>query len=121
MVASSVVSRNDAITKSPLDDRQYRAIVLENGLNALLVSDEHADKCAASLDIAVGAMTGPRDMPGLAHFCEHMLFLGTDKYPAENEFQKYIAMHGGQSNAITYSDHTNYYFEVAPAYLEVRE
>lgn len=27
---------------------------------------------------------------GLAHFCEHMLFLGTEKYPEENEYSKYL-------------------------------
>ena len=33
-------------------------------------------------------MSDPDELPGLAHFCEHMLFLGTKKYPEENEYSK---------------------------------
>lgn len=61
----------------------------------------------------------PWELPGLAHFCEHMLFLGTDKYPSENEYSKYISSHGGMTNAFTASDHTNYFFDIAPDYLSV--
>lgn len=64
-------------------------------------------------------MMDPWELPGLAHFCEHMLFLGTDKYPSENEYFKFISNHGGLSNAFTSSDHTNYHFDVAPDYLSV--
>ena len=59
-------------------------------------------------------MSDPVELPGLAHFCEHMLFMGTEKYPCENEYNKYLSEHGGCSNAYTAADHTNYYFDVAP-------
>ncbi|MPC88190.1 Insulin-degrading enzyme [Portunus trituberculatus] len=59
-------------------------------------------------------MSDPTELPGLAHFCEHMLFMGTKKYPCENEYNKYLSEHGGSSNAYTAADHTNYYFDVAP-------
>jgi insulysin len=49
-----------------------------------------------------------------------MLFLGTDKYPSENEYSKFISAHGGMSNAFTSTDHTNYHFDIAPAHLHVR-
>jgi insulysin len=62
-------------------------------------------------------MSDPKDLPGLAHFCEHMLFLGTIKYPEENDFDKYLAENGGWSNAYTARDHTNYYFDVSPHQL----
>ena len=70
------------------------------------------------MDVAVGHMVDPPALPGLAHFCEHMLFLGTEKYPDENEYSKYLSQHGGGSNAYTSGDHTNYYFDVSPAHLE---
>ena len=38
------------------------------------------------MDVNVGQFSDPVDVPGLAHFCEHMLFLGTEKYPNENEY-----------------------------------
>lgn len=36
----------------------------------------------------------PDDLPGLAHFCEHLLFLGTDKYPDENRQDRQSAGRG---------------------------
>ena len=66
---------------SPYDERDYRILELENGLTALLVSDADADKAAASMNVQVGSAQDPEDLQGLAHFLEHMLFLGTDAYP----------------------------------------
>ena len=53
------------------------------------------------MDVKVGSWSDPEDTPGLAHFLEHMLFLGTEKYPAEDDYKKYLASHGGSSNAQT--------------------
>lgn len=39
-------------------------------------------------------MCDPQELPGLAHFCEHMLFLGTEKYPVENEYPRFLSEHG---------------------------
>jgi len=50
----------------------------------------------------------------VAHFLEHMLFLGTSKYPDESGYDKYLKQHAGMSNAYTDRDHTNYYFDVSP-------
>ena len=57
-------------------------------------------------------MNDPADLAGLAHFCEHMLFLGTERYPSEGEFEKYIGSNGGSNNAFTASEDTNYFFDV---------
>lgn len=65
-----------------------------------------------------GFLSDPDNIPGLAHFCEHMLFLGTEKYPDENDYNKFLSEHGGSSNASTTTDHTNYYFDVAPNHLK---
>ncbi|MEM7691790.1 MAG: insulinase family protein, partial [Pseudomonadota bacterium] len=67
--------------KSPNDEFAYRYIVLDNGLRALLISNPQTPKAAASLDVEVGSGDNPKDRAGLAHFLEHMLFLGTEKYP----------------------------------------
>ncbi|KZT02312.1 insulin-degrading enzyme [Laetiporus sulphureus 93-53] len=101
------------IHKSRQDDREYRIIQLENGLQAMLVHDAKADKAAASLDVSVGHLYDPDDMPGLAHFCEHLLFMGTEQYPRENEYSEYLAKNNGNSNAFTGTSNTNYYFSVS--------
>ena len=53
------------------------------------------------------------EFPGLAHFLEHMLFLGTEKFPDESNFDQFCAESAGYSNAWTSLDHTMYHFIVA--------
>ena len=58
--------------------------------------------------------------PGLAHFLEHMLFLGTKTFPDEQSFDFYLSAHGGESNAYTAAVDTNYYFLVRRNHLMFR-
>ncbi|XP_043278498.1 insulin-degrading enzyme isoform X2 [Venturia canescens] len=112
-----VKKRFENITKSKNDDRNYRGLVLSNNMKVLLISDP-TDKSAASMDVNIGFMSDPPDLPGLAHFCEHMLFLGTEKYPDKDEYNTFLSQHGGQSNAATHMDYTNYHVEVTPDELD---
>ncbi|XP_065170967.1 insulin-degrading enzyme isoform X2 [Atheta coriaria] len=116
-MSDMVVKRVDDIIKSEEDKRSYRGLVLRNQMKVLLVSDSSTDKSAAAMDINVGNLSDPDHLPGLAHFCEHMLFLGTEKYPIENDYMKFTSQHGGMSNATTFPDHTNYYFDILPEHL----
>lgn len=52
----------------------------------------------------------PEKVPGLAHFLEHMLFLGTEKYPVEGQYRQFLTRHGGIENAYTIYENTNFYF-----------
>jgi len=106
------------ILKSPADSREYRAIQLDNGLKVMLISDATADRAAAALDVHVGSGNDPQDRQGLAHYLEHMLFLGTKKYPESGEYQQYISEHGGSNNAYTVLNHTNYFFNITPDHFE---
>ena len=90
---------------------------LENGLKVLLISDQTTDKAAACLSVNVGHMSDPDKIPGLAHFLEHMLFLGTVKFPQENSYSAFLNENGGSSNAATYPDSTKFYFDVVPEKL----
>ncbi len=98
--------------KSATDDKSYRGLVLENGLKVMLVTDPKSDRAAAALDVHVGSGSDPAEWNGLAHFLEHMLFLGNKKYPEAGQYQKFIQDHGGSNNAYTAYDHTNYFFSV---------
>ncbi|QTF93286.1 insulinase family protein, partial [Halomonas sp. BM-2019] len=110
----------EAITPkvSPHDTRDYRVVTLENGLTALLVSDPEADKAAASMNVSVGSAQDPDDLAGLAHFVEHMLFLGTEPFPEADAYQGYISRHGGTHNAFVSTLDTNYFFDIDPEALE---
>lgn len=99
------------------DGRAYRYLRLDNGLRVLLISDAGAQKAGASLDVNIGSRQDPPGREGLAHFLEHMLFLGTEKYPRADEYQEFISAHGGGHNAYTAFEHTNYFFDVDPDYL----
>jgi len=98
--------------KSPNDDYQYRLLTLDNKMEVLLISDPDTPKAAASLDVRVGSGDNPPGRGGLAHFLEHMLFLGTDKYPDAAEYERFITEHGGAHNAYTSFENTNYFFDV---------
>ena len=106
------------IERSPADTRSYRALTLANGLQALVVSDPSTDEAAAALDVNVGSANDPEGRPGMAHFLEHLLFLGTGKYPDPGEYDRFITGHGGFSNASTAFAHTTYFFEVDAAHLD---
>ena len=109
---------DDGIRKSPNDDREYRHLVLENGLRLVLISDLDADKSAASLVVFRGSFDDPEERSGLAHFLEHMLFIGTEKYPEADGYFKFIQGHGGNANAYTAAEHTNYFFDIQPEYFQ---
>jgi secreted Zn-dependent insulinase-like peptidase len=65
--------------KPLLDNRSYRVIQLPNQLEILLVHDPDTDKAAAAMDVNVGSLSDPDDLPGTAHAVEHLCFLGTKK------------------------------------------
>ncbi|MFW5825393.1 MAG: insulinase family protein, partial [Marinobacter sp.] len=120
LMLAGAVQAQDRVepVKSPADNNEYRYISLENGLEALLISDPDADKAAASMNVSVGSGNDPVGREGLSHFLEHMLFLGTEKYPDPGEYQQFIRSHGGSHNAFTAFQDTNYFFDIQPDYLE---
>jgi secreted Zn-dependent insulinase-like peptidase len=108
----------DQIIKSPNDQRDYRYVLLDNGLKVVLISDPKADKSAAAMAVFRGSSDEPEARPGLAHFLEHMLFIGTEKYPEADGYFSFVQAHGGNSNAYTGFDHTNYFFDIQPEYFK---
>jgi zinc protease len=94
----------------------YRLVELENGFKAYLI---HAGAPGQVAYVSV-VRTGSRDeveegKSGFAHFFEHMMFRGTEKYP---NFDAVTASMGAARNAFTGSDQTVYYEVVASEYLE---
>jgi insulysin len=94
---------------SDLKERKIAKIELPNGLQVLLISDAKADKSAAVVAVGSGSWCDPTEYPGMAHFCEHMLFMGTEKYP-DNEFSAEVSNFSGSTNAFTAPDKTVYMF-----------
>lgn len=74
--------------------------------------EEESDSFAMSLSIQVGSFSDPIEAQGLAHLLEHMMFMGSKKYPADNHFDQFLNQKAGYSNAETGCENTNFHFEV---------
>ncbi|CUM64404.1 uncharacterized protein PRCAT00002007001 [Priceomyces carsonii] len=95
--------------------KSYMLIRLKNGLLSLLVSDPYSDFSSASLCVSTGSHHDPEGIQGLAHLCEHMLFMGSKEFPNPSIFFHIIESNGGETNAYTTGEQTNFYFEVKNA------
>ena len=115
---SAPLERPNEIIKSPNDKQEYRYLELTNGIKVVLVRKSDSDRSAVSIVVAAGSDHDPDDAPGMAHYLEHMLFLGSEKYPEPEGFTEYVEKHGGSYNAYTASDHTAYFFEIDPESLD---
>nr|WP_224745987.1 insulinase family protein [Neiella litorisoli] len=104
--------------KSPQDHRQYQSLTLPNGLRVLLIEDSKSEQAAAAMAVNVGQFDDPDDRPGMAHFLEHMLFLGTEGYPVAGEYGEFIQRHGGNHNAWTGTEQTCFFFDCRPEAFE---
>lgn len=90
---------------------------LNNQLKVLLIRDESATMAEASMNVQAGSWAEPDAFPGLAHFCEHMLFEGSTTYPEVGYFDQLVGAQGGYNNAYTEDGNTNYFFTVGESNL----
>ena len=73
---------------------------------------------ACAVDFNVGFFADQASgFEGISHFLEHMVFMGSEKYPGENHFSDWLSQHWGSENACTDSEQTTYYFECHPKHL----
>lgn len=98
--------------KSKNDNNKYRDIVLDNGLKVVLISNEDLEESVAVMSVGVGYFNDPKEYMGLAHFLEHMLFMGSKSYPDIDYFSRIVRSAGGMDNAYTDKEETVYYFKV---------
>ncbi|OIN48160.1 coenzyme PQQ biosynthesis protein PqqF [Pseudomonas azotoformans] len=90
-------------------------LTLANGLRVSLRHAPRLKRCAAVLRVAAGSHDVPLAWPGLAHFLEHLLFLGTARFPTSEGLMAYVQRHGGQVNASTRERTTDFFFELPDA------
>lgn len=119
----SVAATNMVHTPQPLlplekptnTENEYEQFFLPNGVAVTLTSIPNSEKSAAALAVHVGAQDDFPSLPGLAHFTEHALFLGSLTYSDENAFKSFLSKHGGSSNGGTSMEFTSYQFQVNKA------
>ncbi|MEC7030889.1 MAG: insulinase family protein [Pseudomonadota bacterium] len=102
------------VDHSPSDPRRFHCETLDNGLSMVVVEDPQAENAAAAMYVGVGTENDPQGLEGLAHFLEHMLFIGTEEYPEVDALSHFVTSRGGGYNAFTARDHTQYFFSVKP-------
>ena len=90
-------------------------LTLANGLNVVLCHAPRLKRCAASLRVAAGSHDVPAAWPGLAHFLEHLFFLGTERFAEDEKLMRFVQRHGGQINASTRERTTDFFFELPVA------
>ena len=109
-----------SLTQGPAEakKRETKTLVLNNGVGVLLMHDPEVTRSTAALAVGVGSLYDPEEKLGLAHYLEHMLFLGTKKYPEVNAFDKLLSANSGDNNAYTGDVVTNYFFEISHGAVE---
>ena len=98
------------------DKRTIKGFELDNKIKLIFISDP--DINVSSCSIAVGAGYLQDEYPGTAHFLEHLLFMGSEKYPEQNDYHSYIQINGGQDNAFTSDNITCYYLVLETSFLK---
>ncbi len=92
--------------------------VLKNGLRVIVKPDHRAPVVISQVWYKVGSSYETGGTTGVSHVLEHMMFKGTEKYPA-GEFNKIISRNGGEDNAFTSKDYTAYYQKLEKSRLKV--
>ena len=95
------------------DTNAYKLMTLHNGLKLALIQDNQTEYCAINVKVAVGSNHNPIDFPGLAHFTEHALFLGSKRFPNKSGIDSYMTEMGSTAlpNASTADNYTEYDFD----------
>lgn len=94
----------------------FNKTVLDNGLVVIVHQDTTTPIVAVNLAYDVGARDENPELTGLAHYFEHLMFSGSKNAP---DYDKVVQNIGGQNNAFTSNDYTNYYLTLPKNNLEV--
>ena len=111
---SATAAADTALKLPPLD---YRERVLANGLTVLSLEDHASPTVAVQVWYRVGSKDDPPGRSGFAHLFEHMMFKRT-RHLADEQFDRLTEDVGGQNNASTSDDYTNYLDVVPSNHLE---
>ena len=94
---------------------QYKETKLDNGMQIIVNEDAMTELVTVNLLYKVGSKNENEEHTGFAHLFEHLMFSGSENFP---DFDNLINSIGGESNAFTTCDITNFYCTVPSLYLE---
>ncbi|MCQ2273897.1 MAG: insulinase family protein [Bacteroidales bacterium] len=93
----------------------YLKKILDNGMKVILHRDDTTPLVTVNLLYQVGSRNERADRTGFAHLFEHLMFGGTKRFP---DYDLEVDAMGGESNAFTNNDYTNYYLTIPAQHLE---
>ncbi|KAF7457707.1 sporozoite developmental protein [Cryptosporidium felis] len=117
-LSSSWKSAQHFVLKPKYDGRSFKTLILKNQINVLLIKDESSEKAGFTVGVKVGSLNDPINAFGLFHLIEHMLFLGTGKHSNPQDYDEFMAQHGGRNNAYTSEERTIFFNEIGEEFLE---
>ena len=97
---------------------QFNQEILPNGLKALIVPMP-TESVTVLLMVRVGSRDETKNLNGISHFFEHMVFKGTQKWPSPMELNRVIDSVGGVFNAFTSQEHTGFWVKIAKKHLKL--
>jgi len=86
---------------------------LGNGITFVVLRNPALQTMVAMVGVKVGSRYEAKEMQGASHFIEHMMFKGTKKYPSSKALSEIIDARGGEHNAYTDKELTNFYVRMA--------
>ncbi len=96
---------------------KYSKRVLPNGLTVIEVPSQDNESVVVDFFVKTGSRSESAEENGISHFLEHFLFKGTKKYPTALAISELVDSIGGEMNANTGKEHTQYYIKAASKHL----
>ena len=107
---------DEFIVQTPADKSVVYGTTLKSGIKLILISDDTLKTSSCTVSVNVGYLNDTH--AGIAHFLEHLLFMGSEKYLEQNIYSSYIQSSNGTYNAFTGNNVTCYYLELDSKFLE---
>lgn len=98
---------------------KYHKRVLKNGLTIIEVPSNDAESVVVDIFVKTGSRSETAKENGISHFLEHFLFKGTKKYPSAKAITELVDGIGGEMNANTGKEHTQYYIKAHHSRLQL--
>lgn len=118
LVATALSTATVGATPASAQMFEPETFTLDNGLQVVVVTNRRAPVVSHWVWYRVGTADSPAGKSGLPHFVEHLMFKGTDTL-APGEFSRTVARNGGTENAMTSSDFTAYFQNIAKDRLPI--
>ncbi|QOZ55144.1 pitrilysin family protein [Bradyrhizobium sp. CCBAU 53338] len=111
LLSTSALDVGSAFAQTTVTSAPPASFTLSNGLQVVVIPDHRTPVVTEMIWYKVGSADETPGKSGLAHFLEHLMFKGTSKHPV-GEFSQTVLRVGGNENASTSVDYTNYYQRV---------